>query len=71
MSPTDLLIDGLKVLTVGVLVGAGVRAAEWVIPAPEMRVVVCTPSAMDHIEACVSAEELLNKRAGISRSMGM
>ena len=38
----ELALDGLKILALGVLVGTGVRAAEWAIPAPEMRVIVCT-----------------------------
>jgi hypothetical protein len=60
----ELAIDGLKILTLGVLVGAGVRAAEWAIPAPEMRVIVCTIDDFDHVETCTSAAELLKKHAG-------
>ncbi len=60
----ELGIDALKIVALGVLVGSGVRAAEWAIPAPEMRVVVCTMDDFDHVETCKSAAELLKKHAG-------
>lgn len=59
----ELAIDGLKILALGVLVGTGVRAAEWAIPAPEIRVIVCTMDDFDHVEICTSAAELLKKHA--------
>ena len=60
----ELALDGLKILALGVLVGTGVRADEWAIPAPEMRVIVCTMDDFDHVETCTSAAELLKKHAG-------
>ncbi len=60
----ELSIDGLKIFALGVLVGTGVRAAEWAIPAPETRVIVCTVDDFDHVETCTSAAELLKKHAG-------
>ena len=54
----------LKILALGALVGTGVRAAEWAIPAPEMRVIVCTINDFDRVETCTSAAELLRKHAG-------
>lgn len=59
----ELAIDALKLVVLGVLVGAGVRAAEWAIPAPEMRVVVCAIDDFYKVEACTSAIELLKKHA--------
>lgn len=57
-------LSALKVLVFGVLVGTGVRAAEWAIPAPELRVVVCTMSDIGKVETCTSAAALLKKHAG-------
>lgn len=57
-------IDALKILALGVMGGIGVRAAEWTIPAPELRVIVCTVDDFDHVETCTSAAELLKKHAG-------
>ena len=59
----ELAIDGLRILALGVLAGTGVRAVEWAIPAPEMRVIVCTMDDFDHVETCTSAAELLKKHA--------
>lgn len=56
-------IECLKILAGGALIGVGVRAAEWSIPAPEMRVVVCTMSDVGHVETCANVAELL-KSAG-------
>lgn len=60
----ELAIYGLKMLALGVLLGTGVRAVEWAIPAPELRVIVCTMDDFDHVETCTSAAELLKKHAG-------
>lgn len=59
----ELALDALKIVALGVLVGTGVRAAEWAIPAPEMRIVVCTMDDFDKVETCTSAAELLKKHA--------
>ena len=60
----ELAINALKIVVLGVLAGTGVRAAEWVIPAPEMRVIVCTMDDFDHVETRTSAADLLKKHAG-------
>lgn len=60
----ELAIVALKIMALGVLVGTGVRAAEWAIPAPEMRVVVCTMNDFDKVETCTSAAKLLKKHGG-------
>ena len=58
-----LATAALTAIALGALVGTGIRAAEWVIPAPEMRVIVCTIDDFDHVETCTSAAKLLNKHA--------
>jgi hypothetical protein len=40
------------VLAAGVLFGFGLRIAEWLVPAPDTRVVVCAPSEDDD-DSCV------------------
>lgn len=57
----ELAIYSVMFLAAGVLFGAGTRAVEWVIPAPETRVIVCTVDDFDHVETCTSAAELLKK----------
>lgn len=49
----------LQMLAVGVIVVIGMRAAEWLIPAPEMRVIICMADDVGTVEACASAAELL------------
>lgn len=66
----ELAIDALKILALGVLVGTGVRLAEWAIPAPELRVIVCTMDDFDHVKTCTSAAELLKKHAGYAIAQG-
>lgn len=52
---------GLVPIAAGVLLGVGFRLAEYLIPPPEVRVVVCTYSDSGKVELCKSAFELLNK----------
>lgn len=40
------------VLLAGVLFGVGTRIGQWLLPAPDTRVVVCTPEDADVYEAC-------------------
>lgn len=47
--------NGLVLLVVGVLVGAGIRLADWVIPAPDTRIVVCTE---DRLPECRTLNEI-------------
>lgn len=60
----ELGIDALKIFALGVVLGTGVKAAEWTIPAPELRVIVCTMDDFDRVKTCTSAAELLKKHAG-------
>ena len=59
-----IVIDLLRIVAFGVLIGSGMRAAEWAIPAPETRVIVCTIDDFDQVETCTSAAELLKKHGG-------
>lgn len=43
----------------GAIAGVGIRAAEWAIPKPETRVMVCF--AADTIETCKSLSTLLER----------
>lgn len=53
--------DVLYFLLIGVVLGTGFRIAQWVIPEPEVRVIVCTVNDFDHVETCTRAADLLNK----------
>jgi hypothetical protein len=47
----------------GVCVVAGIRAAEWVIPQPELRMVVCLADDLGSVHACRTLNELLEASA--------
>jgi hypothetical protein len=53
----------LAVLAIGVVAGSGIRAAEWAIPKPETRVIVCMADDLDKI-ACKSLTDMLPAKAG-------
>jgi hypothetical protein len=55
------VINILYVVAIGALAGLGIRAAEWAIPAPEMRVVVCAADEMYKVKECRSAADLLRE----------
>ena len=57
-----------QILLVGALIVVGMRAAEWVIPQPEMRVVMCFANEIDQVEVCNSLKELLDK-AGLRKKV--
>lgn len=53
-------ITGVIVMAIiGFIIGAGMRAAEWIIPKPETRVVVCMADDLD-VVACKSLNSLVN-----------
>lgn len=52
------------ILAIGAIAGAGMRLAEWAIPKPESRVVICWANELDQVEICRSLQELKAKRAG-------
>jgi len=58
----ELLVDGLQIIAIGVLVAAGFRLAEWVIPEPEVKVIVCMADDVDRVEACESLSDLVKTR---------
>jgi hypothetical protein len=62
----ETVITLAKLFAMGVIVAAGVRLCEWVIPAPEMRVIVCTGNDFNSVDTCISAAELLKDRAGVA-----
>lgn len=47
-------------LTLGATVMAGMRAVEWLIPKPEIRLMVCMYDELDKLE-CKTAAELMQK----------
>jgi len=55
---------GLQILLIGVIAGVGMRAAEWLIPPPEIRVIVCTGSEIDKAETCTRLQKLVAKHGG-------
>lgn len=52
----------LTIIAAGSLIVVGFRIAEWVIPAPDTRVVICFANELDQVEICKPASELLKKR---------
>lgn len=58
---TVIIKSALVPIAVGILLGVGFRLAEYLVPPPEVRVVVCTYSDSGKVELCKSAFELLNK----------
>lgn len=59
-----IIKDVLKLMAFGAIVIIGVRAAEWIIPAPETRVIVCMAEDMDKVDTCVDLKELVAKSDG-------
>jgi hypothetical protein len=45
----------------GALVVVGMRAAEWLIPKPETRLIVCLAEDVDKSRACRTLDELMRK----------
>jgi hypothetical protein len=60
----ELLADALKMIALGALVMVGMRVAEWVIPAPEVMVIVCMGDEVSKIDTCQSLNDLVKKHAG-------
>lgn len=53
-----LAVDCVGLVILGGLIGVGLRLAEWTIPAPEMRVVICAAGKDDTIQTCKDLNEL-------------
>lgn len=60
----ELAKEAIQIFGLGLLIAAGVRIGEWVIPAPETRLVVCFANELDQVEICKPASELLKKKGG-------
>lgn len=58
-----ILADGLQIIAIGVLVAVGLRLAEWVIPEPEVKVIVCMGDDVNKVEACQSLSDLVKRHA--------
>lgn len=48
-------------LVLGLAAGAGIRAAEWLIPKPETRFVICMAYDMDK-PVCEDLDKIINKK---------
>lgn len=59
----ELLVSGLQLIGIGLLVAGGMRLAEWVIPEPEVKVIVCMADEVDRIETCQSLSDLVKRHA--------
>jgi hypothetical protein len=57
----EVIIKYLLLILIGGLVVVGMRIAEWIIPQPEMRVIICTANDTMKIDTCKSAADLLKK----------
>lgn len=57
----DRLIAIAQIIGIGALVVAGMRAADWVIPKPESRVVMCFANELDQVEICRNLKELMER----------
>jgi hypothetical protein len=58
---TKPILSFLLLLICGATVGAGQRAAQWSIPEPEQRVVVCMIHDIETNVTCRSLFELINR----------
>ena len=59
----DAVKHGCILIGVGLLVGIGIRAGEWLIPRPDVRVLVCQANQSSKIEACKRLDEMLKAKA--------
>ena len=64
--PWPVVLDAIKhgciLIGVGFLAGVGIRAGEWLIPKPEMRVLICQAGAANKAEACQRMDEMLKAK---------
>ena len=51
----------VKLLLIGAIIVAGMRAAEWLIPEPESRVLICFPSDTEKFRGCRSLADMIDK----------
>ena len=52
----------LSLVFAAIVIGATLRAVEWVIPAPSTRIIFCTLDAQGSVDFCASARELKSLR---------
>lgn len=57
-----------QIIAIGALVMIGIRAAEWVIPGPATRVVICFANELDQVEICLDVKEII-ERAEAKKSL--
>ncbi len=55
------LIAIAQIIGMGILVMIGIRAAEWFIPAPEQRIVICFANELDQVEICKELNEIIKQ----------
>ena len=55
------LIIALFTFIAGALAMAGIRAAEWLIPEPEQRIVICMADELGDVTICRSLQDMLDK----------
>ncbi len=55
----DAVKHGCILIGVGFLVGVGIRAGEWLIPKPELRVLICQANQASKVAACKRLDEML------------
>ena len=62
-TPWAAALDEIKhaclFIAVGMLVGIGIRAGEWLIPKPELRVLICQADQPSKVVACKRLDEML------------
>lgn len=54
-------IKGAALIAVGALLLTGIRLAEWTIPRPDTRIVVCLASDIGEIDECTQLSELMQQ----------
>lgn len=57
----ERLIAIAQIIGIGALIVAGMRAAEWVIPQPEERVLICFANELDQVQICRTIKEILER----------
>ncbi len=55
----NALETAISFILIGILCGIGIRMAEHIIPAPELRVMVCAVGQDDTLQVCKPLSELI------------
>ena len=58
------LLNAVTLIACGLLVGAGIRAGEWLIPAPDTRVIICFADELDQLTFCAPTSALTKVKGG-------